>query len=102
MLDIVLWFAAITALGEFIIIHSLNARVRAWILRSSVLRNVFHIGFAALNLWIHWGTVTGSMTAVTAFVVSVVVLRIAEVVYLGKLPWKSEDKYAITACRMRP
>jgi len=42
---------------------------------------MFHIGFAMLNLWIHWGTVTGSMTAVTAFVVSVGVLSTAKIVY---------------------
>jgi hypothetical protein len=85
MLEIVLWFAAITAVGELVILHTMNARLRAWILGSATIRSMFHVSFATLNLWIHWGTVTGSMTAVTAFVVSVVVLRVAQVVYLRKI-----------------
>jgi len=84
MLEIVLWFAAITAVGELVILHTMNARLRAWILGSTAVRSTFHVGFAMLNLWIHWGTVTGSMTAVTAFVTSVAVLRVAQVAYLRR------------------
>jgi len=84
MLEIVLWFAAITAVGELVILHTMKTKLRAWILGRATIRSMFHVGFAMLNLWIHWGTVTGSMTAVTAFVTSVAVLRTAQIIYLKR------------------
>ena len=71
MIEAVLMFATITAIGELIIIGNMSRTSRLKFLGSKTKRMMFHIGFAALNLWIHWGTITGSMTAVTAFVVSV-------------------------------
>jgi hypothetical protein len=83
MIDAVITFATITAIGELILIANLNRVSRLKLLGSKIRRMTFHIGFAALNLWIHWGTITGSMTAVTAFVVSVFVM------HLSRLYWGS-------------
>ena len=71
MLEIVLWFGFITAIGEFILLKTLPRRLRAWLVGPG--QHLTHFGFAAFNLWIHWGTVTGTMTAVVAFIVSTVV-----------------------------
>jgi hypothetical protein len=84
MIDAVLMFAFITAVGELIIIGSMSRNTRLKFLGSKAKRVTFHILFAALNLWIHWGTITGSMTAVTAFVVSVGVTRLARL-YWGSI-----------------
>lgn len=81
MLEIVLWFAMITAVGELLILHHMSPGLRSWVLDTQALRTMFHFSFAALNLWIHWGTVTGSMTAVTAFVVSTLVFKVARLIY---------------------
>ena len=75
MIEAVLMFAAITALGEWLILSYMHPRVRLMVLSFPLL---LHTSFAALNLWIHWGTMTGSMTAVTAFVVSVYVCKAAK------------------------
>jgi len=34
-----------------------------------------------LNLWVHWGTVTGTMSATGAFVASIVTVEIAKLFY---------------------
>lgn len=84
MVDAVMTFALITALGEFILLHHLGVGFRAWLLSHQSPRFLLHCSFAALNLWIHWGTMTGSMTAVTAFVVSVAVCKAASLIYLRR------------------
>jgi hypothetical protein len=84
MIEIVLLFAGITALGELLILYHMSPRLRAWVIGSTTLRTLFHFGFAMLNLWIHWGTVTGSMTAVTAFVVSAGVFKLADVIWMRR------------------
>lgn len=71
MLEIVLWFGFITAIGEFILLRTLSRKLRLWLTGPGAV--ITHFGFAAFNLWIHWGTVTGTMTAVVAFIVSTVV-----------------------------
>lgn len=78
MIDAVLLFAFITAIGEFIVLSMFPISLRLRLLGSHVACVMVHILCAAVNLTIHWGTMTGSMTAVTAFVVSTVVLWIAK------------------------
>jgi len=70
MIQAVFVFAIITAIGEFLILAHMPRATMLRILGSKRRAMCMHIGAAALNLWIHWGTITGSMTAVTAFVVS--------------------------------
>lgn len=77
MIEAVLAFALITAIGELIVLAHIPARARLKLLGSPFKRNFTHIVCGGLNLWIHWGTITGSMTAVTAFVVSTGVLAAA-------------------------
>lgn len=80
MLEAVFTFALITALGELVLLHSLP-KFRRFILRTHGRELCLHLGFAAFNLWIHFGTVTGTMTGVTAFLVSVLVARLAKFMY---------------------
>lgn len=62
----VLVFALISALFEAVLILKLKPRTRLRVLGSSVWVMVIHTVIILANLWIHFGTVTGSMTAVTA------------------------------------
>jgi hypothetical protein len=75
MLEAVIWFGIITAVGEWIILSYLNPALRNFVTGPGAFFT--HTAFAALNLWIHWGTITGSMTAVVAFVVSTCVCKMA-------------------------
>lgn len=67
MIEAVFIFAALTAALEWIILEKmdLHTRVRALNYPSVITALAF-----AGNLAIHWGTMTGSMTAVTAALVS--------------------------------
>lgn len=67
MLTIVIVFAAITALFEALLLLkfvSLNRLMSPWSAAA------VHIGVFAINLIVHWGTIVGTMTAVTAALVS--------------------------------
>lgn len=67
MLSSVLFFGLLTAAAEFMLLYKfmpLN-----W-LRNRGVQGMLHFGVAALNLTIHWGTIVGTMTAITALFVS--------------------------------
>lgn len=74
MLEAVIWFGIITAVGEYILLSYLSPKLAAFLTGPAQLFT--HVSFAALNLWIHWGTITGSMTAVVAFCVSWLVCKV--------------------------
>lgn len=82
MINAVMTFALITAIGEIIVLCSVGSGLRYFLLGSGQWS--LHLGFAALNLWIHWGTMTGSMTAVTAFVVSYFVCKAMKLIFFGR------------------
>ena len=75
MLQTVLIFAAVTAVFEFILLARCTPRLRQYLLSHDGL---LHAVVIALNLWIHWGTITGSMTAVVAGLTSFVTVPIAQ------------------------
>lgn len=62
----VLIFALISALFEAVLLWKIKPRTRLRVLGSSMWVAVIHTSIILANLWIHFGTVTGSMTAVTA------------------------------------
>lgn len=67
MIETVFIFALVTALGEWAVLAKCKPRTR--------LRLLGHPGAItacafAFNLWVHWGTVVGSMTAITAALAS--------------------------------
>lgn len=67
MLVTVLIFAAITALFEaFLLLKfvSLSKLMSPWAAAA------VHVGVFAINIIVHWGTIVGTMTAITAALVS--------------------------------
>lgn len=69
MLSSVLFFGLLTAAVEFMLLYKfmpLNWLRRHWV------QGLLHFGVATLNLAIHWGTIVGTMTAITALFVSFV------------------------------
>ena len=70
MLEAVLVFAAITMAFETVVLMKIKPRTRCYVLGSDWLVLLIHaIAFGA-NLAIHYGSVTGSMTAITAALTS--------------------------------
>ena len=89
MIEAVLLFGTFSALFELILLGMLAPRTRLRLLGSAHKQNLLHVGFLLLNLMIHWGTMTGSMTAIVAFLVSLPTVLIAKLVW-GQI---TDDRY---------
>jgi hypothetical protein len=66
MIEAVFVFAAVTALFETIILLKVPVYWRLRILGSPMIVGVIHLFAILANLWVHWGTITGTMTAIVA------------------------------------
>lgn len=73
MVATVLIFALVTALFEAAILIEF---VSLKLMRHRWLKFIVHLIVFGVNLWVHFGTITGTMTAVTAALVSFVVYPI--------------------------
>lgn len=81
MIDAVIAFAALLAAFEFTILCMLPINLRLRLLGSGPARLATHFAMLGLNLWVHWGTVTGTMSATAAFVVSMITVFIARLLH---------------------
>lgn len=81
MVEVVLTFALLLAMFEFIVLSMVPPRFRLRLLGNKAACTAVHVSMLALNLWVHWGTVTGTMSATGAFVVSIVTVEIAKLMY---------------------
>jgi len=81
MINAVLLFGALNVLFEFVLLSMLNVRLRLRLLGSEIGVAVLHFSFLIANLCIHWGTLIGTMSGVLAFVMSIVTVRVARLVY---------------------
>lgn len=81
MIEAVLLFGAMSAVFELVVLGMLSPRTRLRVLGSAYKQNLLHVGFLLLNLMIHWGTMTGSMTAIVAFLASIPTVLIAKLVW---------------------
>lgn len=81
MIEAVLLFGFMNVLFEFVLLSMLSPRTRLRVLGSAAWSNTLHVSFLAINLLIHWGTLIGTMSAVGAFISSMVTVRIARLLY---------------------
>lgn len=81
MIDAVLVFSLMNVLFEFVLLCMLAPRTRLRVLGSPSKQSLLHVGFLLLNLTIHWGTMVGTMSAVGAFLCSIVTVNIARVTF---------------------
>lgn len=77
MIDAVLLFGVMNVLFEFVLLCMLRPRLRLRVLGSEGAKVSMHLCFLCINLVIHWGTVVGTMSAVFAFISSLVTVQIA-------------------------
>jgi hypothetical protein len=94
----VLGFALLLAIFETVVLWPLPTRI----LKAKAAQWLIHWGFFALALAIHWGTLTGTMAATAAFLVSVVslpqIIKVKESDLLSRLSaWWSDFKDACLA-----
>lgn len=76
MLEAVFVFGLVNIVFEAVLLCMLKPRTRLRVLGDDAQCNMIHIGFLALNLYVHWGTVTGTMSAVVAFVCSLLTIKL--------------------------
>jgi hypothetical protein len=89
MLEEVIAFALVISVFEFVIITMIPPRIRLRILGSHAGRVAFHMGMLLINLWVHWGTVIGTMSATLSFITSIVVIHAAKALF-GSI---TDDRY---------
>jgi hypothetical protein len=81
MVEAVMVFGAMLIAFEFVLLSMVPPRFRLRLLGNKVMCNCVHVIVFALNLIVHWGTVTGTMSATGAFVGSLVAVEIAKLCY---------------------
>jgi len=84
MVETVLVFGLMMCIFEFAILCMIPVRSRLRILGNPALAMLMHFGMLLVNLIVHWGTVTGTMSATLAFIASLGVLKAATAVF-GKM-----------------
>lgn len=81
MIEAVLVFGLLLSLFEFVLLSMITPKYRLRLLGSRAWSNATHMGMLLINIWMHWGTVTGMMSATGAFVTSIVTVEVARMMY---------------------
>lgn len=81
MIEAVLCFGLLLMLFEFVVLSMVPPKYRLRLLGSKGGCHAVHVGMLLLNLWVHWGTVTGTMSATGAFVTSIITIELAKLLY---------------------
>lgn len=76
MVETILIFAVLSAIFEAVLLLKLPLRTRLRLLGGAGLVTCLHFAVVGANLWIHWGTIVGSMTAIVAGLMSFITVPI--------------------------
>ena len=77
----VLAFAIILVAFEFVILVMVPPKLRLRLLGNEGARVSVHMIMLLINMWVHWGTIVGTMSATLSFVTSMFTLWIASKVF---------------------
>lgn len=81
MIDAVIFFGLINICFEFVVLSMLPPRVRLKLLGNKQAQTFVHIAIMVFVLWIHWGTLIGTMSGFFSFILSIVTVSIARNVF---------------------
>ena len=85
MLSMVITFALITAIFEAALLlklSSLRMLEKKWFV------NTVHVLAIMFNLAVHWGTIVGTMTAITAGLVSFATVPVVKYIFATEQTWR--------------
>ena len=102
IIQAVLVFALLSAIFEFLMLMKLKPRTRCRVLGSSGWKTAIHLFTVGFNLFVHWGTVTGSMAAITAGLASFITIPVAAYlsgVVVAGVYYPGAFKYKLEALR---
>lgn len=77
MIDAVLMFGFMNVLFEFVLLCMVKPKLRLRLLGNDGAKACMHLCFLCINLAIHWGTVIGTMSAILAFISSILTVHVA-------------------------
>lgn len=78
MIDAVLVFGLINIIFEMVLLGMLAPRTRLRVLGSPAACTGLHVSFLTVNMVIHWGTLIGTMSAILAFVSSILTVAVCK------------------------
>lgn len=78
MIDAVLLFGALNIIFEMVLLGMLRPRTRLRVLGNPAACSALHVLFLVANMAIHWGTLIGTMSAVLAFISSIVTIGVCK------------------------
>ena len=84
MIDAVIVFGLINVVFEFVVLSMLPPRMRLRLLGSHQAQLIVHVAIMILILIVHWGTLIGPMSGFFSFILSMVTVRAAQLLY-GKI-----------------
>ena len=81
MIDAVLVFALINVVFELVVLSMVPPRARLRLLGSGQAQVALHITVMCFVLWVHWGTLVGTMSGFLSFVLSIFTIGVARIVF---------------------
>lgn len=81
MIDAVILFGLMNVAFEFILLSMVRPRTRLRLLGNEAQCVSLHVFCLVLNLWIHWGTLIGTMSGIFAFICSIFTVNVARLVF---------------------
>jgi hypothetical protein len=81
IVDAVLVFGLLNVAFEFILLCMVPPRMRLRMLGSEAKCNAIHVLCLVLNLWIHWGTLIGTMSGIFSFICSMFTVQMARLMF---------------------
>lgn len=81
MLEAVFAFGMLLAAFELVVLGMIPPKYRLRLLGSRGGCIALHCTVFVLNLWVHWGTIIGTMSATASFVASMLTVTIARVLW---------------------
>jgi hypothetical protein len=99
MIEAVFVFGGLNVLFEFILLCLLAPRTRLRVLGSPPLCAALHVIVLGVNLFVHWGTLIGSMASILSFCASLMTVAIARLLF-GTV--QSNRHYRVGWLKYRP
>lgn len=81
MIEAVVFFGIINVIFELVVLGMVPPRARLRLLGNRGAQTFVHVAVMALVLTVHWGTVTGTMSAFFSFILSIVTISIAQLMW---------------------
>lgn len=81
MIDAVIVFALINVVFELVVLSMIPPRTRLRLLGNKGAQTALHVCVMVLVLTVHWGTLIGTMSGFLSFVLSIVTIGIAKLMF---------------------